>query len=124
MEKQFLENRNRMSLREILALEPTHRADSLILKIVQEIAQKEERKGFSSVSKTERIVLSIETFSSLAFCDGFDACFRYEAKLIANNIVESLKTIGCPQTSLIIKKAIDSFSLPPNSPPEKYEEIM
>ncbi|MDH3695608.1 MAG: DMP19 family protein [Gammaproteobacteria bacterium] len=105
----FLENYEGQSTDELIALEATHRIDSLVLAFESAIDSK--RKWGKALSKPETVVLAVEAMEREVNNGGFSQFFYNSSVEFAPVIVDSLIAIGCPQAAELTSRAIASLEL-------------
>jgi hypothetical protein len=97
---------------QLLALEGEYRIDSLVLAFEQALDQKSARKGESSLSEEERVILAIEALEREVNNGGYRQFFENSSREYAPIIVLALERIGCAKTTAITQEAIDALNLP------------
>ncbi len=107
----WLEGFDGQSVDELLALEGTHRVDSLVLAFEQAIDQKRAREGDESLSEAEWTVLAVESLEREVNNGGYRQFFVNTVEF-APIIVDSLRRIGCAKTAAISGDAIAALKLP------------
>lgn len=103
--KPFLKSYDGQSTNELIALEEQFRIDSIVLAF--EIALDEKRE----LSVAERVILSVEAIEREVNNGGFNQFFVNSSHKFAPYIVESFRSIGCPQTAELCQKAIDLLNV-------------
>jgi hypothetical protein len=103
----FLKEYTGQTTDELIALESTHRIDSLVLAFEQALGQKAKREGNSSLSKEERYILAVEGLEREVSNGGYFQFFENSSCQYTPIIVEALTAIGCPITAEMTNKAID-----------------
>lgn len=96
------------SVDELIALENTHRIDSIVLAFEQAIGQKEDGE---TLTLEEETVLAIEALEREVNNGGHHQFFVNTMEF-APTIVEALHRIGCPKTAEITEAAIQALRLP------------
>lgn len=61
VDKQFLEKYDGQSVDELIALEATHRIDSIVLAFESALYQKREQQGDDSINEIEWAILAVES---------------------------------------------------------------
>lgn len=107
----WLEGFSGQSVDELLALEATHRVDSLVLAFEQAIDRKRAREGDDSLSEAEWTVLAVEALEREVNNGGYDQFFVNTMEF-GPTIVASLRRIGCQKTAAITEDAIAALRLP------------
>lgn len=97
---------------ELLALEHTHRIDSLLLAFEQAIGQKAAREGDDRLTIEEQTVLAVEALEREVNNGGFHQFFVNSSAQYAPTIVGALRRIGCPKVAAITVDAIAALRLP------------
>ena len=110
-DKLFLETYDGQSIDELLALEKTHRLDSIILAFEVALEQKRIRHGEDSISEAEWVILAVESLEREVNNGGFDQFFTNMSYEFVPHIVNILEKISCPNVADITKKAIDALEL-------------
>jgi len=106
---------------ELLALEGTHRIDSLVLAFEEAI----QRKAASGpISPEERYVLAIEGLEREVNNGGYSQFFLNSSREFVDAIEEALLAVGCPKTAAITRSAIGALGLGPQLTPEKAEQVV
>lgn len=107
----WLDGYSGQTVDQLLALEATHRVDSLILAFEQAINQKSARVGMEALTPEERTVLAVEALEREVNNGGYHQFFVNTMEF-APLIVEVLRRIACPQTAAITEAAIQALRLP------------
>jgi len=110
-DKKFLEEYGGQSIDELIELEATHRADSIILAFEEALDRKREQQGERSVSDVERVILAIEALEREVNNGGFNQFFTNPSYVFVPGIVACLNKISCLKTAAITQKAIDALCL-------------
>jgi len=110
-DKIFLEEYGGQSVDELIELEDTHRADSIILAFEEALSRKSEQKGESSINNVERVILGIEALEREVNNGGFDQFFTNPSYVFVPEIVTYLEIISCLKTAAIAQKAIEALDL-------------
>jgi hypothetical protein len=100
-EKPFLDRYEGQSLDELLALTDTYRVDSVLLAIESALLQKPP----AELSEQERVVLAVEALEREVNNGGYNQFFLNEPSY-ADEIVQALNKIGCPETARITREAV------------------
>jgi hypothetical protein len=110
-DKTFLETYDGQSVDELIALEETHRLDSIVLAFEAALYQKRARLGDDSINEVEWAILAVESLEREVNNGGFDQFFTNPSYEFVPSIVEILEKISCPNFAVITKKAIDALGL-------------
>ncbi|MFO0972931.1 MAG: DUF4375 domain-containing protein [Phycisphaerae bacterium] len=108
----FLEGYSGETVAELLALEHTHRIDSLLLAFEAALDQKAAREGAESLTTEEVTVLAIEGLEREVNNGGYHQFFVNSSVQYAPAIVTALRRIGCPKVAAITEDAIAALRLP------------
>jgi hypothetical protein len=103
----WLERYSGETVDDLIALERTHRIDSLVLAFEQAMDQKAAREGDLQLTKEERTILAIEALEREVNNGGYGQFFVNSSREYTPIIVESLRRIGCPRTAEITQRAVD-----------------
>jgi Domain of unknown function (DUF4375) len=101
------------SAEQLIALEGTHRIDSLVLAFEQAMDQKAAKVGEGKLTDEERIILAIEALEREVNNGGYGQFFVNSSSEYAPIIVHALRRIGCPITAEITKNALKAVELMP-----------
>jgi hypothetical protein len=96
---------------ELLALENTHRVDSLVLAFEQAL---QEKAASRPISKEERYVLAVEALEREVNNGGYSQFFlnsSHPSYEFIDVIEAALLAIGCPRTAEITRRAIASLEI-------------
>jgi hypothetical protein len=107
----FLKEYDGQTVEELVALEGTHRVDSLVCAFATALWTKANRHGLESLTEEELIVLAVETMEQQVMNGGFWH-FVLHNLTYAADIVEALQRIGCPITAAITATALEAMRLP------------
>ena len=110
-DKTFLEKYHGQSVDDLLAMEKTHRLDSIVLAFEAALDQKRARLGDGSISETEWVILAVESLEREVNNGGFDQFFTNPSYEFVPSILEILEKISCPNVAAITKKAINALGL-------------
>jgi len=110
-DKTFLEQYNGQSVDDLIALEDTHRLDSIVLAFEAALDQKRAQLGDDSISEAEWVILAVESLEREVNNGGFDQFFTNMSYEFVPHIVNILEKISCPNVAVITKKAIDALRL-------------
>lgn len=113
----FLDGYDGQSLDELLALQATHRIDSLVLALEQALLA----KPAADLSPPERVVLAVEALEREVNNGGYHQFFFNASVEHAGDIVAALQAIGCPQVAAITADALAAAALPAGASPEALE---
>ncbi len=98
------------TVEQLLALEGTHRIDSLVLAFEQALNQKAFRDGDRSLTDEERVIPAVEALEREVNNGGYDQFFVNSPEY-ASGVVTALRKIGCPRTAEITQSAISALGL-------------
>jgi hypothetical protein len=105
----WLEGYSGQTVEQLLSLEGRYRIDSLVLAFEQAIQEKRQR-GEKGLTDAERVVLAAEALEREVNNGGYDQFFVNSSDF-AQDIVESLRCIGCKKTATITKRAIKALGV-------------
>lgn len=111
-ERPFLAGYAGQTVEELVALEGSHRIDSLVLAFEEALDQKAAREGLEALSPEELVVLAIEGLEREVNNGGYDQFFVNSTVAFVPAIVDALQRIGCPKTAAITRDAIAALHLP------------
>jgi hypothetical protein len=114
-EKQWLADAGGRSLEQLIALEATHRIDSIVVAIEAVLMSKTEG------TEAEHVVLAVEAMEREVNNGGFDQFFLNSSNEYARMIVPALRRIGAERTAEIADQAIRALGAEDDWPPEQYE---
>ena len=117
----FLDHYQGQTLAKLLALQPSHRIDSLVL--AMESALELRRDNGEDLNAIENTVLAVEAFEREVNNGGYSQFFYNSSNEFAMDIVNCLKVIGCPELAELTQKAISILGLKELTP-EAIEERM
>ena len=101
----WLDRFNGESFDELVALEGTHRIDSLVLAFEQAMDQKAARVGENRLTAEERVILAVEALEREVNNGGYGQFFVNTPEY-APIIVDALHRIGCPKVAKITDRAV------------------
>ncbi|MFH0980306.1 MAG: DUF4375 domain-containing protein [Planctomycetota bacterium] len=107
----WLEGYSGQTVEQLLALEGTHRIDSLVLAFEEALDQKAARAGAQSLTDEEHIVLAVEALEREVNNGGYDQFLVNSSREFAPVIVGALQCIGCARTADITQKALQALHL-------------
>jgi hypothetical protein len=107
----FLQRYSGESVETLLALEPTHRIDSLVLAFEQGLDEKAHRVGYEALTTEELTILAIEALEREVNNGGYHQFFL-NATQYAPTIVDALDRIDCPKVAAITTDAIAALHVP------------
>ena len=110
-ELKFLDRYDGQSLDELIALEKTHRVDSLVLAMEVALDQRVEKGGLASLSQEERVILAVEALEREVNNGGYEQFFRNSSRAYTEEIEFGLHEIGCPKQAGIAKRAVGALKL-------------
>ncbi|MDQ3262204.1 MAG: DMP19 family protein [Myxococcota bacterium] len=105
---------------ELLKLAATHSEESIVAAFQQALETKEK----SELTDEEKVVLTVEAMEREVNHGGFDTFFINSSVEFAPLLVDSLKSIGCPQTAAIAQRAVTALGLRTPFTPEEVESVM
>lgn len=107
----FLEEYGGQSLEELIAMESTHRIDSLILAIESALDKKAGDRGLATLSSAERVVLAVEALEREVNNGGYDPFFLNSSRAHAGDVERALRAIGCPEQADIARRAVEALAI-------------
>ena len=110
-ELEFLDSYGGQSLDELLAMEATHRKDSLLLAIESALDAKATRLGPASLTSEERMILAVEALEREVNNGGYHQFFINSSCAYAGEVESALRAIGCPGHADIARRAIDALAI-------------
>lgn len=117
----FLDSYTGQSADELIALQKTHRIDSLVLAFESALDAKKE--SGQEVSAVELIILAVEALEREVGNGGYSQFFYSSSVEYVSIIVDSLRSIGCNEIADLTQKAIDLLGVE-SLDPEEIEERM
>jgi hypothetical protein len=114
----FLQSYAGQSLDQLLAMETSHRVDSLVLAIEQALSSR------TDLNDAEVVVMSVEALEREVNNGGFQQFFANSSREHASHVVFSLQRIGCPKTAAIAQRAIDALGLVGPVTPDAIEDAI
>jgi len=108
---EFLAEYNGQSLDELLAMETTHRIDSLVLAMESALIEKTELKGPGSLSPEEQVIVAVEALEREVNNGGYHQFFGNSSGEYAGNIEAALRAIGCQQHADIAGRAVQALGI-------------
>lgn len=117
----FLDSYTGQSADELIALQKTHRIDSLVLAFESALDAKKE--SGQEVSGVELIILAVEALEREVGNGGYSQFFYSSSVEYVPIIVDSLRSIGCNEIADLTQKAIDLLGVE-SLDPEEIEERM
>ncbi len=118
---QFLDQYQGQSTGELLALQETHRIDSLVLAFEEAIQRKRETQ---QISREERFVLAIEALEREVNNGGYGQFFANASNEFVADIAGALDTIDCPKTAMITRDAIGGLRIEGDLTPSKMQHAV
>jgi mRNA-degrading endonuclease RelE of RelBE toxin-antitoxin system len=94
---------------ELFSYPPNGQYDSLVYGFREALQRKAKRRGFSSLSSAERVVLAVTALEEEVNNGGFDQFFRNASGRFAPMIVDALKRVGCKHEANTTRKALDAL---------------
>ncbi len=116
---EFLETYDGQSLDELLAMESTHRIDSLVLAMEAALEMKAKRVPLST---EERTILAVEGLEREVNNGGYDQFFLNSSKEYAAEIEAALRSIGCLRQADIARRAVAALGIAGAITPASVEE--
>lgn len=110
-ERQWLDEYSDQSTAELLALEATHRVDSLVLAFEAAIQRRVEEAGLESLSDVECFILVIEALEREVNNGGYAPFFVNESAIFTPVILDALAAIGAGKTHQITADALTALGL-------------
>jgi hypothetical protein len=110
-EPAFLEEYGGQSLDELIAMEATHRIDSLVLAIESALDRKAVDRGAAALSPEERVVLAVEALEREVNNGGYDQFFLNSSRAYAGDLERALRAIGCPEQADIARRAVEALKI-------------
>ena len=117
----FLDSYTGQSVEELIALQKTHRIDSLVLAFESALDAKKE--SGQEVSGVELVILAVEALEREVGNGGYSQFFYNSSVEYAPIIVDALRSIGCNEIADLTQKAIDLLGVK-SLDPEEIEERM
>ncbi len=117
----FLSGWSGESTDSLLAMEATHRTDSLVLAFEQALQEKAESAALSEV---ERDVLAVEALEREVNNGGYRQFFENSSVEFAPTIVDALRRIGCAGTAEITARAVAELGDVAALTPEHIEQLL
>ncbi len=111
-EPSFLEGYAGQSLDELIALEATHRIDSLVCAMEAALGRRSERDGLGALSFEERVVLAVEALEREVNNGGYLQFFTNASCVHAGEIELALRAIGCSEQAEIAARALEELGIP------------
>jgi hypothetical protein len=112
----WLDGYTGQTIEELLALAGEYRVDSLLVALEEALNQKAEEAGEQDLSDEERIVLAVEALEREVNNGGYGQFFSNSSGQYIPIIVDSLLSIGCPETANITSGAINALGTEDFSP--------
>ncbi|HEY1256299.1 MAG TPA: DUF4375 domain-containing protein [Terracidiphilus sp.] len=99
------------TLDELIEMAGEYRIDSLLLALEEALNQKAANTGEQDLTDEERIVLAVEAMEREVNNGGFGQFFANASGQYAPILVDSLLTIGCPETANVASGAINALGV-------------
>jgi hypothetical protein len=99
------------TLDELIEMAGEYRIDSLLLALEEALNQKAADTGEQDLTDEERIVLAVEAMEREVNNGGFGQFFANASGQYAPILVDSLLTIGCPETANVASGAINALGV-------------
>lgn len=119
----WLDGYTGQTIEELLALADEYRVDSLLVALEEALNQKAEDVGELELSDEERVVLAVTALDREVNSGGYGQFFSNASGEYVPIIVNSLLSIGCPETANITSGAINALGTQDFSP-EAIEEAL
>lgn len=110
-EQEVLEEYDGQSLDELLAMEKTHRVDSLVLAMESALDRKASGKRAVPLSPEERVIVAVENLEREVNNGGYGQFFINSSREYAGDIEKALRLIGCPKQAAIAKRAVAALKI-------------
>lgn len=123
MEKIFLDQYDGQSVGELIAMQDTHRIDSLLLAIEMGIEQTLTGRERADLSVPELTVLAVEALEREVNNGGYHQFFLNSSVEYVHDIVPALERIGCTSCAAITAGAIAILRLPESADPEEIPDL-
>lgn len=117
-EPKWLDDYAGQTVDQLIALEDTHRVDSLLLAFEQALDQKAAKLGDAELTEAEKVILAVEALEREVNNGGYAQFFVNSSSEYASVIVHALRQIGCPKTADITAKALSIVARAPITPEE------
>jgi hypothetical protein len=114
-ERQWLDEYSGQSTAELLALEATHRIDSLVLAFEAALQQRVAEGGFESLSEHDCFILAIEALEREVNNGGYAQFFVNESAIFTPVILDALTAIGASTTRQVTADAIAALGMGGNT---------
>ena len=118
MSKPFLEQYGGQTIDQLIAMQHTHRIDSIVLAIEQALVG----RGRTDLSEAELTVLAVEAMEREVNNGGYESFFSSAAGY-TYSIVAALERIGCPNCAAITSDAVAALALPVDSDPATISDL-
>lgn len=109
-ELKWLDGYSGETIDELIALERSHRIDSVVLAIEQALQQRAGEVGLAALNDAEVTVLAVEALEREVNNGGYHQFFINTPEF-ASLAVDALKRIACPKTAEITARAISLLGL-------------
>ena len=113
--KAFLESYDGQSTDELVALESSHRIDSLVLAFEQALLTKD------NPTAEEQVVLAVEALEREVNNGGYSQFFVNSSREYSSFVVEALEAIDCPKTAKLTRDAMAILNIDEASTSEAIE---
>lgn len=114
-EEQWLEEVDNRTVDQVIALEGTHRIDSIVLAIEAALMDR------VNLTPTERIVLTVEAMEREVGNGGFNQFFFNSSNEYAHELVATLREIGIPDIANIAERALRAIGAQPDWTSDDFE---
>lgn len=115
-EEQWLEEIGDRTIDQVIELEGTHRIDSIVLAIEAALMDRQ------NLTRTERIVLTVEAMEREVANGGFNQFFFNSSNEYAHELVATLREIGVPDIADIAERALRAIGAQPDWTYDDFEE--
>jgi len=106
----WLEGYSGQTVDELIALEGTHRVDSLVCAFEEALWAKLEREGGDSLSEEESTVIAVEGLERELNNGGYLQFFE-RCPFLVHVVVDSMRRIDCPKMAAITEEAVNALKL-------------
>lgn len=115
---QFLERYDGQSTEQLLALQVTHRIDSLVLAFEEAL---QAQSAIRPLAREEEHVVTLGAFEREMSLGGYQQFLRNASNAMVHSIVEALQAIDCPKAAVLTQEAIDIVGAGPLRDPHSTE---
>ncbi len=118
-EKEWFENKDNLTIKEIIELESKYRTDSLNVAIENILIKKDEDSN-SEINEYELLVLAIQSFEREINNGGFVQFFSNESRMFIPFILKFLNKINANKTEKITLKAMEILNIQFEGNPDEF----